>query len=324
MSVASEPVVGLALGSGSARGWAHIGIIQGLEALGIRPGVIAGTSVGALVGAIYSAGELDAFSEWVRKLTPRDVFGLLDFSFSGGVVKGEKLFGFFGETHLNPNIEDLPLRYASVATDMKSGREVWITKGPVQDAARASCAIPGLFSPVKYRDQWMLDGGLVNPVPVSVCRALGADVIIAVNLNAQLVGRHLSAEGLEWVEEDAREKKVDKTLLQRVLGGLSGSSNEQPAILDVMASSVNILQDRLTRSRMAGDPPEVTLVPLLPDFALMDFHRAEEAIAEGKRLVSDNSRQLLAWAGRDKTTRASAAATAKDEPDSSDDDADGA
>ena len=300
MAQKSKPVVGLALGSGSARGWAHIGIIQALEELGIRPQVIAGTSVGALVGAIYAAGELEAFSDWVRELTPRDVFGLLDFSFSGGMVKGEKLFGFFQEKHLNPNIEDLEIRFASVATEMDTGREVWITKGPIMSAARASCSIPGLFSPVKFQDRWMLDGGLVNPVPVSTCRALGAEVIIAVNLNAQLVGRHFSAEGREQVEQEAGQEKVEGNLLQRFVRNLSSANNERPAIMDVMASSVNILQDRLTRSRMAGDPPEITLVPLLADFALMDFHRAQQAIEEGKRLVEENCKLLLAWAGVDR------------------------
>jgi NTE family protein len=167
------PVVGLALGSGSARGWSHIGVILELEALGVRPQVIAGTSIGALVGGVYVAGQLKEFAEWVGKLTVRDVVGLMDFTLTGGFVKGERLFAFFNEQHLNPNIEDLSQRFISVATEMKTGREIWITHGPVWAAARASCAIPGLFAPVKHEGRWMLDGGLVNPVPVSACRARG-------------------------------------------------------------------------------------------------------------------------------------------------------
>lgn len=295
-SDAQLPTIGLALGSGSARGWAHIGIIQGLEELGIRPQVVAGTSIGALVGAVYVTGQLDAFAEWVQTLTPRDVFGLMDLSFAGGMVKGEKLFGFFGDRHVNPDIETLKQRYVSVCTEMKSGREIWITRGPVLEAARASCAIPGLFSPVKHREHWMLDGGLVNPVPVSACRALGADVVIAVNLNAQLVGRHLSRSGRDQVASEAVSRQ-DRNLWRRMVATLSSGDDDRPSLFDVVAASVNILQDRLTRSRMAGDPPEITLLPMLEDFALMDFHRAPECIAEGRRLVQESAAILRAWAG---------------------------
>lgn len=296
MGAPSKPTIGLALGSGSARGWAHIGIIQGLEDIGIRPQVVAGTSVGALVGAVYVSGQLEAFSEWVLKLTPRDVFGLMDLSFSGGMVKGRRLFGFFEEKHVNPNIEELEQRYVSVATEMSSGREIWITRGPIIAAARASCAIPGLFSPVKHDERWMLDGGLVNPVPVSACRAMGADVVIAVNLNAQLVGRHLSRAGQEEVAREASTRQ-EKNLWQRMIASLSSGDDDHPSVFDVVAASVNILQDRLTRSRMAGDPPEITLLPVLSDFALMDFHRAKECIEEGRRLVQENAATLRAWAG---------------------------
>src|SRR3546814_423078 len=163
----------------------------------------AGTSVGALVGAVYVAGQLNEFAEWVGKLTMRDVFGLMDFTLTGGFVKGERLFGFFNEHHNNPDIEALEQRFVSVATEMQSGREIWITRGPVWAAARASCAMPGLFTPVKHEDRWMLDGGLVNPVPVSACRALGADVVIAVNLNAQLVGSHMSSASRDEAQRAA-------------------------------------------------------------------------------------------------------------------------
>ncbi len=316
-TAASRPVVGLALGSGSARGWSHIGIIQELEALGIRPQVIAGTSIGALVGAVYAAGQLDELAQWARTLTVRDVVGLMDFSFSGGVLRGERLFGSFNERHANPDIEDLPQRYASVCTDMSTGRETWITRGPVLTAARASCALPGVFSPVKFDERWMLDGGLVNPVPVSAARALGAEVVIAVNLNAQLVGAHLSRASRQLVEDEAHAGAADPShpaapgeppprrdaksedgrgFWQRVIGYFESSDPEQPGLFDVVASSINIMQDRITRSRMAGDPPEVTLIPQLEDFALMDFHRADYAIAEGRALVRRHEAELRAWA----------------------------
>jgi len=291
-----KPVVGLALGSGSARGWAHIGVIQALEEMGIQPEVVAGTSIGAIVGGAYVTGTLNEFAEWVQTLTVKDVVGLLDISFSGGVVKGEKLFGFFREHHENPQIEVLDKKLVTVATDMKSGREIWITKGPMLDAARASCALPGLFSPFNLQGRWMLDGGLVNPVPVSAARAMGADVVIAVNLNAQLVGGHMARDTRSQVErQDASEE--ERSIWQKMMDYFTTGDGEDPGFFDVVASSINIMQDRITRSRMAGDPPEVTLVPLLEDFALMDFHRAKEAIEEGRALVKRHEDDIRGWVG---------------------------
>ncbi len=296
----AAPVIGIALGSGSARGWSHLGVILELEAMGIRPQVVAGTSIGALVGAVYVSGQLQDFTDWVTKLSVRDVVKLMDFTFSGGFVKGERLFGYFGDHHPNPNIQELKQRYVSVATEMKTGREIWVTEGPVLDAARASCAIPGLFTPVKLNDRWMLDGGLVNPVPVSAARALGADVVIAVNLNAQLVGLHLSAAGRQEAEREVdaempAESNKTKGFWHRVVGYLESGDPDKPGFFDVVASSVNIMQDRLTRSRMAGDPPELTLLPRLEDFAMMDFHRAAEAVAEGRRVVQQSEAEIRAW-----------------------------
>lgn len=299
-----RPTIGLALGSGSARGWAHIGVIQELEVLGIRPDVVAGTSIGALVGGVYVAGQLQAFEEWVTRLTFRDVIGFLDISFSGGFVKGERLFNFFSEQHLNPKIEDLTQRFATVATDMQLGREVWIQSGPVLNAARASCALPGLFSPVKHDDRWMLDGGLVNPVPVSVCRALGADLVIAVNLNGQLIGRHLSHdEGLADGMLDEKGEPVsaeERSMWGKMVDYFSSEddANATPGFFDVIGASVNIMQDRITRSRMAGEPAELTLIPMLEDFAIMDFHRAADAIEEGRRLVRANAERIQWLMGR--------------------------
>lgn len=289
-------VIGLALGSGSARGWAHIGVIQELEAMGVRPDVVAGTSIGALVGAVYVSGQLAEFADWVRKLNVRDVVGLMDFTLSGGVMKGEKLFGYFNDHHPNPDIETLSQRFVSVATEMRSGREIWIDHGPVLSAARASCALPGVISPVMYEERWMLDGGLVNPVPVSACRALGADVVIAVNLNTQLVGAHLSNAGREEAEREAhdRSETPERSFWSRVMARFQGDGLH-PSFFDVIAASVNIMQDRITRSRMAGDPPEITLIPHLEDFALMDFHRAGEAIEEGRRLVQRHEAEIRAW-----------------------------
>lgn len=287
------PVVGLALGSGSARGWAHIGVIRALEKMGVRPQVVAGTSIGSLVGAAYALGQLDDFEKWVRKLTSRDVMGLMDFTLSGGFVKGERLFGVIESQHSNPEIEALPLRYACVATAMRSGREVWLSKGGVLDAVRASCAMPGVMAPVQVQGEWMLDGGLVNPVPISVCRALGADVVIAVNLNAQLIGVPLQRATRKEAEAAASAEEV--TLWDRLAGYFSSGDDEAPGLFDVMGASINIMQDRITRARMAGDPAEVTLVPLLENYGLMDFHRGAEAIAEGEAVVQRREVEIQRW-----------------------------
>jgi NTE family protein len=292
----NQPVLGLALGGGAAKGWAHIGVLQELERMGLRPHVVCGTSIGALVGAVYASDQLEAFSDWVQSLTVRDVFGLMDFSFSGGVIKGEKLFEFFQERHQNPDIQELAVQYAAVATDMRNGRETWLDRGPVLQAARASCALPGLFSPVQHEGHWMLDGGLVNPVPVSVCRAMGADVVLAVNLNHLPAGRPIARPNRQGMAED-KAGEQDDSFWRKVMSFLGSEEGEDPGFFDVMTASVNIMQDRITRSRMAGDPAEEMLAPELGDFAIMDFHRAGEAIEEGQRLTRESEGRLRAWLG---------------------------
>jgi len=287
--------VGLALGSGSARGWAHIGVLQELRSMGIQPDVVVGTSIGALVGAVYVSGQLDEFAQWVAGLGFRDVLGFLDIGFTGGMVKGEKLFSFFSEHQNNPHIEDLEVAFATVATDMVLGREVWIREGEVLTAARASSALPGLFPPVHHDGRWLLDGGLVNPVPVSACRALGADVVIAVNLNGQLVGRHFNPADTEGIPTHTEEGESVWAKMKEYFGiDAEGQHEARPGLFDVMGASINIMQDRITRSRMAGDPADINLIPMLSDYAIMDFHRAEEAIAEGRRLVR-NAEESIRW-----------------------------
>lgn len=175
--------IGLALGGGSARGWAHIGVIRALQDAGIEPDIVCGTSIGALVGAAYVGGELDPLEAWVRSLRLQTVVGFLDFSLTGGLIKGEKLIGFFRNHFVDRDIRELARPFGAVATDLQRGREVWLREGPVTDAVRASIALPGLFTPVQLDGRWLVDGGLVNPVPVSLCRAMGADLVIAVDLN---------------------------------------------------------------------------------------------------------------------------------------------
>lgn len=289
--------IGLALGSGSARGWAHIGVIRALAENGIQPDIITGCSIGSLVGAAYAGGHLDALEEWVGKLNFLDVVKLLDVRMNGGLIEGDSLMSSFNDKLAQHNIEELPIPYAAVATDLNTGREVWLQEGPLPEAVRASIALPGLFSPVELESRWLVDGGLTNPVPVSLCRAMGADVIIAVNLNSDIVGKHLR-------ERKQKEQHKERDLFAQMLDKVNDSikdtrisqwikemeqKQESPGVFEVMASAINIMQDRITKSRMAGDPPDVLISPRLGKLGLLEFDRAEEAIAEGH----DSVRRML-------------------------------
>jgi NTE family protein len=281
----TSPRIGLALGAGSARGWSHIGIIRALEGAGISPDIVCGTSIGALVGAAYASGELDRLDTWVRGLTWQSVIGLLDLKFGGGLIAGAKLFDFFRSQFSDPGIAQLPKTYAAVATELATGREIWLRDGPVIDAVRASIALPGLFTPAQWDGRLLVDGALVNPVPVSLCRALGADIVIAVDLNWDLMGRqHRTA-----AESDAPPAETPSALASFMaklpLGRKNGQKTEVelPSMLDVLTTSLNIMQVRITRSRLAGEPADVMIRPRLSEIASMDFHRAAVSITEGQR-----------------------------------------
>ncbi len=281
--------IGLALGSGSARGWAHIGIIRALAEQGLRPDIVCGTSIGALVGAAHVAGNLDRLEEWIRSLTRFETasFFELNSSFTG-FVNTSRLRKFL-EKHVvraDTRIEDLELQYGSVATGLESGREIWFTKGPMLEAVWASISLPGLFPAIRHEGRWLVDGGLVNPVPVSVCRALGADVVIAVNLNGDIVGKHLAKTPKKEKKNGMAE--AFSNLVKEYAGPLFSFSEEEdepPGLFDAIAGSVNIAQERITRSRLAGDPPEILLAPKLSHIGLLEFFRAEEAIEEGRKCV---------------------------------------
>lgn len=275
--------IGLALGSGSSRGWSHIGVIRELEAQGIVPDVVSGCSIGSLVGAAYAAGNLDKLEDWVRSLDKFDIarFFELNRSFNG-FVDTERLREFLA-AHVCPAdtlISELGKTYASVATNLSNGREVWFQQGLVLDSVLASVALPVLFAPVRFQDDWLVDGGLVNPVPVSLCHALGAERVIAVNLNGDILGKHLSKPKAE--EPNNKLMAAIKNYSEQLF---PTEANPQPNLMSVVASSINIFQDRITRSRMAGDPPDVLLNPRLAHIELMAFDRADEAISEGRACV---------------------------------------
>ncbi len=284
--MADGPRIGIALGSGSARGWAHIGVLKALEAAGVRPTVVCGTSIGALVGAAYASDRLAELEEWVLDLDLWAMLRLID-PRRGGVMEGERLMRAFTERVADVPIESLPKVFGAVATDLVSGREVWLHKGSLGDAVRASIALPGLFKPVRLEGHWLADGGLVDPVPVSLCRALGAERVIAVNLNGDIVGRHFQRRTRRTRAAELLEQISARFQLGKGVGATEDRSptEENFGLFDVMAGAMNIMQDRITRSRMAGDPPDLLLAPRLAHLALMDFDRAAEAIAAGETCV---------------------------------------
>jgi NTE family protein len=301
-----RPTIGLALGGGAARGFAHIGVLRVLLANGIVPDVIVGTSIGAVVGGCHAAGELDALEEWARKLTMRSLIGYIDISLSGsGLIGGGRLSAQLTQALGAKLIDDLPIRFAAIATEVQTGHEIWLTRGRLVEALRASYALPGIFPPVRLGGRWLVDGALVNPVPVSAARALGARLVIAVNLNSDLFGRGATIASHGSDEEDERliaEMKqglslrgifAPERLLKRQLLGTA----KRPGISAVMVDAFNIMQDRITRSRLAGDPPDVTINPGLSHVGWFDFHRATEAIAigtEAAEKVLDSTMQAVA------------------------------
>lgn len=296
MSEPRKPRVGLALGSGSARGWAHVGVIRALEQAGIRPDLVCGTSVGSLVGAAYAAGELDRFEQWLLGMRMKDVVGFMDVSLSGGMIKGERVMEFFRRNFVDRPIEELSTPFAAVATALHNGAEVWLRDGSTVEAVRASIALPALFTPVLRDGMTLVDGGLVNPVPVSLARAMGADVVIAVDLSSDNLGRHLRADHRAQAPGSALGEWMHK--LQENLGkhipAHSPGEPRLPSMHDVLFSSIDIMEVRITRSRLAGDPPDVLVSPRLAHLHLLDFHRAKEAIEEGKRAVEAIQHNLSA------------------------------
>jgi NTE family protein len=284
-----HPRIGLALGSGAARGWAHIGAIRALEERGVKPDLVCGTSIGALVGAFYAAGELDKLEKWVTSLAWTTVVRLMDLTWRGGLIRGQRLFTLFKATFEDREISGLPIMYGAVATELASGREVWLREGNVLDAARASCAMPGLFTPVIRDETILVDGGLVNPVPVSMCRALGADLVIAVDLSWGKLGPYRARARSKGREVVAAPSEVPGWLGSLKPGWLKRKAKPEeltiPSIFEVFTTALDIVEMKVARSRLAGEPADVMITPLLPDYATMDFHRAKEAIAEGRAAV---------------------------------------
>jgi NTE family protein len=272
--------IALALGGGAARGWAHIGVLRALDEAGIEIDMIAGTSIGALAGGCYLAGKLDELEEFARGLTKRRMFGLLDLHLGGSGLFGGMRLTAEMQRHMDGlTFEDLPKPFVCVATEIRTGHEVWLNSGSLITAMRASYALPGVFEPVACNGRLLVDGALVNPVPVSVCRAYEEQLVVAVNLHYDQYGRaavikHSAgpAEPAAVVPSPSNEHVSDRTAKAR---------ETRLGITGVMVEAFNIIQDRISRSRLAGDPPDLALFPKLAHIGLTEFHRADEAIQLG-------------------------------------------
>ncbi|MEQ9573807.1 MAG: patatin-like phospholipase family protein [Nitratireductor sp.] len=280
--------IALALGGGAARGWAHIGVLRALDEAGIKINMIAGTSIGALVGGCYLAGKLDELEEFARSLTKRRIFGLLDLHLGGsGLLGGMRLTARMQQHMRGVTFEDLEKPFVCVAPEIRTGHEIWLSSGNLITAMRASYALPGVFEPVSANNRILVDGALVNPVPVSVCRAYEQPLVVAVNLHYDLFGR------AAVIKHSAGELVVEKPKrTANVTGHNPRDAEARLGITGVMVEAFNIIQDRISRARLAGDPPDLSLQPKLGQIGLTEFHRADEAIRLGYDATLANINEL--------------------------------
>ena len=291
----SRPRIGLVLGAGVARGWAHIGALRELNDLGIVPDVIIGASIGAVVGGCFAAGRLDGLEEFALSLTRRSVFNLVDVSFrGGGLMGGDRLRARLEAAMGQQRIENLPTRFVAVATEMRTGHEVWLKNGLIVDAMRASYALPGIFEPVKIGGRWLYDGAIINPVPVNVARALGADWVLALAIASDV------PNGTTVYEPAEDEADKPPAVAQQSGGrfwwlrrGAAAPAPAVPGIATVMIDTFNITQDRIMRSRLAGDPPDHMIMMKPKSIGLFDFHRAAELIEFGRAAVKKAHPELM-------------------------------
>lgn len=290
--------IGLALGAGAARGWTHLGIIEALENLGIKIDVVSGCSIGAYVGAAYASGNLTQLKDWAFDLTEWEVLRLLGIGFTrSGLASGEQVFKRLADDFSVATFEEMQKPFAIPATDLYSGREIIFQSGPVVDAVRASCSIPALFAPVQFENRWLVDGAVVNPVPVNLCRLMGADFVIAVNLSAdfrpEMIDKNITAH--ENAQRKTDEKLEKQQSIFRNWFSPDPNDNQQtpPGIMSVMSNSLDIMQARVTRSRLAGDPPDILIEPNLRDVGILEFEKAEELYAVGKEAVERLEKQIL-------------------------------
>ena len=313
MSPKNKNKIGLALGTGSARGWAHIGVINALNEANIKVDYVAGVSIGALVGAVYAAGNINALRDVILQLDWKQIFSFVDIVFpKSGLIDGNKIADFVRKYIKAKNIEELPVPFCAVSTDLTTGREIIIKKGDIIEAVRASISTPGIFTPVIKDNMTLVDGGLVNPVPVSVARKMGADIVIAVDLNHDII----SNRGVGKIKTvSPKSIKPDKVLVsrpmkkQKFLAGLNTKIhsidmpaltnikqwmriNTLPNIFEVLFGSLYIMEAQITSIQLKSDPPDLLIQPKLGHLRYLEFHKAQEAILEGYNTTKSSLKSL--------------------------------
>jgi len=303
--------IGLALGSGSARGLAHIGVIRAIEEAGIRVDMVAGTSIGALIGAVYASGRLDTLEQDFRTIDWKRMGTMLDPVLPrSGLIDGRKITEFVrGHVPLK-TFRQLPLPFCAVATDLANGKDFVMCDGDLIEAVRASISVPGVFSPVRLRGRVLVDGGLANPVPVSAVRALGAGIVIAVDLNHNIVAgkapkrrerppnfrknalARLGGKNYAWAAERINEglRTSGNPAVHRIRAWLE--REPLPGMVEVLLGSLHIMQVQVTENRLLVDRPELLIRPPLGSIRLLEFDRAEEIIAIGYRSALGPIREL--------------------------------
>lgn len=310
-----QPSIGLALGSGSARGLAHIGIIRAINDAGIHVDCVAGTSIGALIGAVYASGKIDSLRDAYLAMDWKKIAYFFDMVFpKSGIIDGKKVSDFLREYIHAKNIEELPLPFKAVATELNSGKEVILETGDVIDAVRASISVPGMFTPVRRNGEVLVDGSLVNPVPVSVARSMGADIVIAVDLNHDIVAGKAPQIVPKATDESAFMQALTRmggtnylAAMERINQGLQSldtpalkhirswlAEEPLPNIFEVLLGSINIMQTQVTRTRLRENPPDLLIQPPLGNIRFLEFNRAEEIIAVGYETARQQLDQLPA------------------------------
>jgi NTE family protein len=307
----SRKTVGLVLGSGSSRGWAHIGVIEALEEEKIPIDYIAGCSIGSYVAAIYASGGFKSLKEFVLRMDGKKVFSYFDVVFPrSGLLNGTKRLKELYSMHADAaDFSDLKIPLMMVATDLATGKKVVLKSGSILNALRATMSIPGLFAPVKVKGRWLVDGGLVDPVPVGVARALEADVVIAVDLNSGVVSRtkrmrqnrraakktdHPQAYKSELFEKLSDYYETAGINFTGRINEILGRESSTPDIIETVMTSINIMQELITRINLAVEPPDILIQPHLGQLKMLDFDQVDHTIEEGYAGVKDKIEAIKA------------------------------
>jgi len=284
----SRPKIGLALGGGAARGWAHIGVLKALTENQLEFDLVAGTSIGSIVGACLAAGRMQELETFARSIDVGRMLRLTDLKFHGrGLFDGGPIVAEMASQLGVSNIEDLEIPFAAVAVDMVTGDEVDFRDGPLLEAIRASISLPGIFSPVHKDDHILVDGGLANPLPVSVTRDMGADIVIAVDIMSDYEGR-AAAVGLGNTPQEETDKDRDAGTIFNVWAKAVDDMKKSvftgyasPNIIETLTASAGITMKSLTRANLKSDPSDIVIVPKIGHITMLEFGRAEEMIESG-------------------------------------------